>query len=68
MLSTPSVALQLAVKELVRMAGIAREMTCKAKAALLSDKPSTGTEDVNAQGERVGKDFLMPYRTSERTA
>ena len=53
MLSTPSVALQLAVKELVRMAGIAREMVKDAGQALLAGKPSTVSKSINAREEVV---------------
>ncbi|NLG80218.1 MAG: Na/Pi cotransporter family protein [Firmicutes bacterium] len=53
MLSTPSVALQLAVKELVRMAGIAREMVKDAGQALLAGKPSAVSKSINAREEVV---------------
>lgn len=53
MLATPSIALQLAVKELVRMAGIARGMVKDAGQALLSDRPSAVSKSVNAQEEVV---------------
>ncbi len=53
MLATPSVALELAVKELVRMAGMARQMARDAGLALLSDRPSAISKNVNAQEEIV---------------
>jgi len=53
MLSTPSVALELAVKELVRMAGIAREMVRDAGHALLSGKASAASKSINAREEIV---------------
>ncbi|MDI7246802.1 MAG: Na/Pi cotransporter family protein [Bacillota bacterium] len=53
MLSTPSIALQLAVKELVRMSGIAREMVKDAGQALLAGKPSAVSKSINAREEVV---------------
>ncbi|MCR4402147.1 MAG: Na/Pi cotransporter family protein [Firmicutes bacterium] len=53
MLSTPSVALQLAVRELVRMAGIAREMVKDAGEALLTGRPSAVAKSINAREDLV---------------
>ncbi len=55
MLSTPSVALQLAVKELVRMAAIAREMVKDAGQALLAGRPSAVSKSINAREEVVDR-------------
>ncbi|MGE5586944.1 MAG: Na/Pi cotransporter family protein [Clostridia bacterium] len=53
MLSTPSVALQLAVRELVRMAGLAREMVKDAGEALLAGRPSAVSKSINAREDVV---------------
>jgi phosphate:Na+ symporter len=53
MLRTPSAAIQLSVKELVRMAKIAQEMLNDARKALFSDSPENTVKAINSHEEIV---------------